>query len=148
MCRSHFLIWSYSSYNLHPYLGSVWAKQFTILRYNLSKRDMNIFEYYRDNFPRSKSRSPSSRKRRAVSPGSPVKSRRHSPPSSRSSRKNKDSLSPSSSRLSPPRRHRSPSPPPRKHSRRSPSPVRVRSPTRQKYHSPESSRKHRHKHKY
>ncbi|KAJ8923649.1 hypothetical protein NQ315_010229 [Exocentrus adspersus] len=107
---------------------------------------------------RSKSRSPSSRKRssKVVSPPSPPRIRRHSPvsTSSRSSRKNKDSLSPASSngKYASPRRHSRYSPsPPRKHSRRSTSPRSKQAsptPSRSKYHSPESSRKHRHKHKY
>ncbi|KAG5896697.1 hypothetical protein JTB14_002542 [Gonioctena quinquepunctata] len=113
--------------------------------------------YYKD---LSKSRSPSLKKAaRASSPPSPPRIRRHSPvsTSSRSFRKTKDSLSPSSSNgkySSPSRKHRlSPSPPPprSKHSRRSPSPRnRQSSPfsSRSRYTSPETSRKHRHKHKY
>ncbi|CAG9816756.1 unnamed protein product [Phaedon cochleariae] len=106
---------------------------------------------------RSKSRSPSRKKTRALSPPSPPRIRKHSPvvSSSRSSRKNKDSLSPTGSNgkySSPVRRHKATPSPPRKHSRKSPSPrSRQSSPpsTRSsRYHSPEPPRKHRHKHKY
>ncbi|XP_072401929.1 U2 snRNP-associated SURP motif-containing protein [Diabrotica undecimpunctata] len=97
---------------------------------------------------RSKSRSPS-RKKRSLQTPSPPRIKKHSSPS-RSSRKNRDSASPSSLDKYSPKRYRDTS----KH-RKSSSPSRSRhgspgSSRSSRYHSPDVStgRKHRHKHKH